>query len=44
MKDNLSTYTAKTEIEKILIEATSNENWNIANSRLQVLADATHHP
>ena len=29
------------EFKKILNEATSNENWNIANSKLQVLADHT---
>ena len=30
------------EYKKILSEATSNENWNIANSKLQVLADHTY--
>lgn len=30
------------EYKKILTEATSNENWNIANSKLQVLADHTY--
>lgn len=35
-------HTSKSEIDKILIEATSNENWNIANSKLQILADAAH--
>ena len=30
------------EYKKILKEATSNENWNIANSKLQVLADHTY--
>ena len=29
------------EYKKILKEATSNENWNISNSKLQVLADHT---
>ena len=42
MKDTVSSYTAKTEVDKILIEATGNENWNIANSKLQTLADATY--
>ncbi len=37
-------YTSKNEIDKILIEATSNENWDIANSKLQVLADAAYQP
>ena len=30
------------EYKQILKEATSNENWNIANSKLQVLADSTY--
>jgi hypothetical protein len=30
------------EYKQILNEATSNENWNIANSKLQVLADSTY--
>ena len=30
------------EFKAILAEATSNENWNIANSKLQVLADHTY--
>jgi epsin len=30
------------EYKKILKEATSNENWNISNSKLQVLADHTY--
>ena len=42
MKDTVGGYTAKTEIDKILIEATANENWNIANSKLQALADACY--
>ena len=42
MKDTVGSYTAKTEVEKILIEATGNENWNIANSKLQTLSDATY--
>jgi hypothetical protein len=33
-------YTATNEIDKLLIEATVNENWSIANSKLQTLADA----
>lgn len=44
MKDTVTSYTAKSEVEKILIEATANENWNIANSKLQVLADAAYQP
>ena len=30
------------EFKKILNEATSNENWNISNSKLQILADHTY--
>ena len=30
------------EFKSILNESTSNENWNIANSKLQVLADHTY--
>ena len=33
---------SKAEFKKILDEATSNENWNISNSKLQVLADHTY--
>ena len=32
----------KSEYKAILKEATSNENWNISNSKLQVLADHTY--
>lgn len=34
VKETVVLHTSKNEIEKILIEATSNENWNIANSKL----------
>jgi len=30
------------EYVKVLKEATSNENWNISNSKLQILADHTY--
>jgi len=33
---------SKSEFKGILSEATSNENWNISNSKLQVLADHTY--
>ena len=33
---------SKSEYKAILTEATSNENWNISNSKLQVLADHTY--
>jgi hypothetical protein len=35
-------YTARSEIDKVLIEATANENWNVPNSKLQILADAAY--
>lgn len=34
VKDTVTTYTSKSDIDKILVEATGNENWNIANSKL----------
>lgn len=34
MKETVVSYTSKSEVDKILIEATANENWNIANSKL----------
>lgn len=42
MKDTVVSYTARSEIDKLLIEATANENWNLANSKLQILADASN--
>jgi len=30
------------EYRKILKESTNNESWNISNTKLQVLADATY--
>ncbi len=44
MKETVVTYTTRDELEKLLIEATANENWNLANSKLQILADATYKP
>lgn len=41
MKETVTFYIAKDEVDKILIEATANENWNISNTKLQILADAT---
>jgi hypothetical protein len=41
MKETVNFYIAKDEVDKILIEATANENWNISNSKLQILADAS---
>jgi len=32
----------KGEVAKLLNEATNNDNWNISNSKLQVLADHTY--
>jgi hypothetical protein len=34
MKETVNFYIAKDEVDKILIEATANENWNISNSKL----------
>ena len=42
MKETVVTYTSKSEVDKLLIEATADENWNISNSKLQVLADSTY--
>lgn len=39
LKDKVAT---KNEVGKILNEATNNDNWNISNSKLQVLADHTY--
>ena len=33
---------AKDELEKLLFEATADENWNISNSKMMQLADATY--
>ncbi len=41
MADSYSTYMAKDDIEKVLVEATANENWNISNSKLLQISDAT---
>ena len=35
---------AKDELDKLLLEATANENWNISNSKLIEIADATYSP
>ncbi len=32
--DSLSGYMAKDELEKLLVEATANENWNISNTKM----------
>ena len=34
MADTYSGYMAKDDLEKVLVEATANENWNISNSKL----------
>ena len=34
VKETVVTYTSKSELDKVLVEATANENWNIANSKL----------
>ena len=40
--DSYAGYMAKDELEKVLVEATANENWNISNSKLLQIADATY--
>jgi hypothetical protein len=40
--DKYSTYMAKDELEKLLIEATANENWNISNTKMLQISDATY--
>ena len=42
VKETVVSYVSRSEVDKILIEATANENWNISNSKLQVLADAAY--
>ena len=42
MTDTYAGYMAKDELEKVLVEATANENWNISNSKLLQIADATY--
>ena len=34
VKETVVSYTARSEIDKVLIEATANENWNVPNSKL----------
>jgi hypothetical protein len=33
---------AKDDLEKLLIEATTDENWSVGNTKLLQLADATY--
>jgi hypothetical protein len=42
--DTYADYTAKDDIEKTLVEATANENWNLSNTKLLELADASYSP
>lgn len=35
---------AKDELDKLLLEATANENWSISNSKLLNISDATYNP
>lgn len=44
MADSYATYMAKDDLEKVLVEATANENWNIANTKLLQISDATYNP
>jgi hypothetical protein len=41
VKETVVSYTSRSEIDRILVEATANENWNLPNSKLQTLADAS---
>jgi hypothetical protein len=34
VKETVVSYVSRSEVDKILIEATANENWNIANTKL----------
>ena len=34
VKETVVVYTSKSELDSLLIEATSNENWNTSNSKL----------
>lgn len=42
MKETVVSIVSRSEVEKVLIEVTANENWNAANSKLQILADASY--
>jgi hypothetical protein len=42
MKDTVATYTTTNELDKVLLEATANENWNLSNTKLTLLADRCH--
>ena len=42
VKETVVSYVSRSEVDKILIEATSNENWNMSNTKLQILADASY--
>jgi hypothetical protein len=42
VKETVVSYTARSEVDKVLIEATANENWSMPNSKLQILADASY--
>lgn len=33
---------AKDDLEKLLVEATANENWNISNTKMLQISDATY--
>ena len=42
MQDTYAGYMAKDDLERNMVEATANENWNVANTKLLVIADATY--
>jgi hypothetical protein len=41
VKETVVSYTSRSEIDKVLIEVTANESWNVPNTKLQTLADAS---
>lgn len=40
--DKYAGYMAKDDLEKALVEATANENWNVSNTLLLQVSDATY--
>ena len=40
--DTYGHYMAKDDLERVLVEATANENWNIANTKLLQISDASY--
>jgi len=40
--DKYAGYMAKDDLERALVEATANENWNVSNTLLLTISDATY--